>query len=65
MKSTDYNKMSDTDLLLKIDEEKTALAKMKFSHHVAGTENPMNLRARRRDIARMLTIINQRKKATN
>jgi ribosomal protein L29 len=44
MKATDYTKLTDSDLLGKITEEKAALAKMKFNHTVAGTENPMQLR---------------------
>jgi ribosomal protein L29 len=34
---------------------------MKFSHTVAGTENPMQLRMKRKEVARMLTVLNQRK----
>jgi large subunit ribosomal protein L29 len=61
MKSTDFKNMADKDLLEKIQEEKAAMAKMKFSHNVAGTENPMQLRQKRKDIARMKTILNERK----
>jgi large subunit ribosomal protein L29 len=57
MKANDYTKMSETDLLSKIQEEKAALAKMKFGHQVAGTENPMQLRNKRREIARMMTAL--------
>jgi large subunit ribosomal protein L29 len=57
MKANDYTKMSETDLLSKIQEEKMALAKMKFGHQVAGTENPMLLRNKRREIARMMTAL--------
>ena len=61
MKKTDYKNMADKDILAQIAEEKAAMAKMKFSHNVAGTENPMLLRGKRRDIARMKTILNERK----
>ena len=44
MKATDYTKVADSDLHKKIKEEKAALAKMKFNHTVAGSENPMQLR---------------------
>jgi large subunit ribosomal protein L29 len=53
--------MSETDILEKIKEETANLAKMKFSHNIAGTENPMLLRAKRREIARMKTVLNERK----
>jgi large subunit ribosomal protein L29 len=61
MKATDYTKLADSDLLVKITEEKAALAKMKFNHTVAGTENPMQMRMKRKEIARMRTVITQRK----
>ncbi len=61
MKATDYTKLADSDLLVKITEEKAALAKMKFNHTVAGTENPMQMRMKRKEIARMKTVITQRK----
>jgi large subunit ribosomal protein L29 len=61
MKATDFTKLADSDLHEKIKEEKTALAKMKFNHTVAGTENPMQLRMKRKEVARMFTVLNQRK----
>ncbi|MFN5295900.1 MAG: 50S ribosomal protein L29, partial [Flavobacteriales bacterium] len=53
MKATDYTKVADSDLHEKIKEEKAALAKMKFNHTVAGSENPMQLRMKRKEVARM------------
>ncbi len=61
MKASEITNMADKDILQKITEEKAELAKMKFSHNVAGTENPMKLRMKRRDIARMNTVLTQRK----
>ncbi len=60
MKISEFKNMADKDILEKIQEEKAALAKMKFGHNVAGTENPMMLRNKRKDIARMKTILKQR-----
>jgi large subunit ribosomal protein L29 len=54
-------KATDSDLHEKIKEEKAALAKMKFNHTVAGSENPMQLRMKRKEVARMFTVLNQRK----
>jgi ribosomal protein L29 len=34
---------------------------MKFGHQIAGTENPMTLRNKRREIARMKTVLNEMK----
>jgi len=61
MKAADVKNMSENDILEKIKEEKAAMAKMKFSHNVAGTENPMQLRHKRKDIARMMTVLTDRK----
>jgi large subunit ribosomal protein L29 len=61
MKAKDFRNMSDTDLLEQINEAKAALDKMNFGHHIAGTENPMNLRNKRREIARMLTVLKEKK----
>jgi large subunit ribosomal protein L29 len=61
MKAADYRNMSDADILEKIKEEQASMAKMKFGHHVAGTENPMLIRGKRREIARMMTVLNERK----
>lgn len=61
MKASELINMADKDLLDKIKEDKAILAKMKFGHNVAGTENPMKLREKRKEIARIMTIIHARK----
>lgn len=61
MKAKDLRNMTEDTILDSLKEEKAALAKMKFSHNVAGTENPMTLRAKRKAIARMKTILNEKK----
>jgi large subunit ribosomal protein L29 len=60
MKASEIRNMSAEILREKIAEEKAALAKLKFSHTIAGTENPMILRSKRRDIARMMTLLNEK-----
>ena len=51
MKASDYRNMTTEDLNAQVMEKKAELAKMLFNHTVAGTENPMVLRAKRREIA--------------
>ncbi len=58
MKASEIKNMSAQDILAKVKEEKEALAKMKFNHGVAGTENPMQLRQQRKNIARLMTELN-------
>jgi large subunit ribosomal protein L29 len=60
----DIDALADKDLVAKIEADKAALAKIEFSHAVSSSENPMNIRTKRRDIARMLTNLNGRNKAT-
>jgi large subunit ribosomal protein L29 len=61
MNNSDIKNLSNEELKSQILTEKEALAKMKFSHHIAGTENPMLIREKRRGIARMLTALNNNK----
>lgn len=64
IQTKDIEALADKDLVEKIKADKLALAKTEFSHAVSSSENPMNIRTKRRDIARMLTNLNARKKAT-
>jgi len=43
MKAADYRNMSETDLKEQIREQQASLAKLKFNHKVAGTENPIKM----------------------
>jgi large subunit ribosomal protein L29 len=60
----DIQGLADKDLTARIAQEKLALGKLEFTHAVSSSENPMSIRAKRRDIARMITHLNSRKKAT-
>jgi large subunit ribosomal protein L29 len=60
----DIEGLVDKDLVARIAQEKESLSKMEFSHAVSSTENPLSIRVKRRDIARMITHLNSRKKAT-
>ncbi len=61
MKASDIRNMSTEDILTQVKEEKAALAKMKFNHSIAGTENPMLIRQKRTTIAKLLTVLNEKK----
>ena len=64
IQTKDIEALADKDLVSKIKADKDALSKVEFSHAVSSSENPMNIRTKRRDIARMLTNLNSRTKAT-
>jgi large subunit ribosomal protein L29 len=52
------------DLVAKIESDKAELSKLKFNHSVTPLDNPLSIRAKRRDVARLLTEANARKKQT-
>lgn len=59
-KSVELGNASDADLQDQLNENTVSLEKMKFDHTVSGIENPLQLRAVRRDIARIKTEIRRR-----
>ena len=62
--SYDFNKslqdMNVQDLQAKIQEDQLRLKKLEFAHAISPLENPMNIRARRRDIARIKTQLKKK-----
>lgn len=48
--------LSAADLILKIKEDELRLKKLEFAHAIKPIENPMQIRALRRDIARLQTL---------
>jgi large subunit ribosomal protein L29 len=61
MKNKEIQSLPEADLKSKIKEEKDALSKLKINHGVSPLENPILLRANRRNIARLLTEESKRK----
>ena len=60
----DISGLSDKDLTARLAEERNALRKLEFTHAVASLENPLSIRAKRRDVARLVTTVNNRTKST-
>ncbi len=60
MKSSEVKEMTTEDLKEKVVTEKAALNKMKMNHVVTPLENTMQIRAKRKDIARMMTELRKR-----
>ena len=61
MKSAEIKEMSVQDLEERIAAEKVNLTQLKMQHAVSPVENPSIIKKSRRDIARMLTILGQKK----
>ena len=54
------SEMTDMELLKKLNDEKVSFKKMKLFHKTATLDSPIELRFKRREIARLLTEINKR-----
>ncbi|HVB02621.1 MAG TPA: 50S ribosomal protein L29 [Chitinophagaceae bacterium] len=58
--SIDLKSLSEQDLKTRITESSQQLKRVRFSHAMTPVENPMTLRAQRRDIARLKTELRKR-----
>ena len=57
MKANELRDLSEAEIRQRIAEESRDLTDLRFRRSVAGLENPIVLRHKRRDIARMRTIL--------
>ena len=62
MKASEVREMSIADLRERIEVEKSALDTMKINHTISPLEDTSKIRKARRDIARMMTILAEKKK---
>lgn len=60
MKQQEITKLSDADLRGRIETLEEKLMKMKVSHAVTPIENPLQIRATRRTVARLKTELGKR-----
>lgn len=60
MKAADLKELTVQELEDKLSDDREAFAKLRFNHAVSDLENPMQLKQRKRDIARMLTELRRR-----
>jgi large subunit ribosomal protein L29 len=59
----DLKQFVTEDLAAKVLSDRAELKKLEFNHAVTPLDNPQNIRAKRRNVARMLTELTNRKKA--
>jgi len=52
--------MSEVDLKARIQEDELRLKKLGFAHAISPLENPMHIRALRKDLARLKTELQKR-----
>ena len=55
--------LNENDLKARIQEDELRLKKLEFAHAISPLENPMSIRALRKDVARLKTALAQVKEA--
>lgn len=60
MKATEIRELSTKEIQEKIQVEQEALNKMKLNHVITPLENPNQIKAARKTIARLNTILRER-----
>ena len=63
MKTSEIRKMSDEDINKKITEIKAELWNLRFSSASGSLEKPHRIKELRHDVARMKTVLNERKES--
>ena len=61
MKMSEIKELSTKELVERIEVEKNTLVRMRLNHAVSPLDNPQKLKFARKDVARMMTELNQRK----
>lgn len=61
MKANEIRDLSEAEIEQRIAEQSKDLTDLRFRRSVAGLENPMVLREKRREIARLKTILAQKR----
>jgi large subunit ribosomal protein L29 len=52
--------LNEGDLKARIQEDELRLKKLEFAHAISPLENPMSIRALRKDVARLKTALGQK-----
>jgi large subunit ribosomal protein L29 len=60
MKANEIRELSAKELQERIDAEKNVLIKVKLNHAISPLDNPLKIKASRRNIARMMTVLRQK-----
>jgi ribosomal protein L29 len=63
-KEVPYRELSDADLSVKLNDMKKAIQETRFNLVTGSVNNTKSIRTNKRDIARILTELNKRKKVS-
>ena len=61
MKTTEIRELSVKEIEERIENEKNLIFKQKMNHAISPLDNPMKIKETRRNIARLETILRQKK----
>ncbi|HBI81977.1 MAG TPA: 50S ribosomal protein L29 [Bacteroidales bacterium] len=61
MKVSEIREFTDKEIIERIELEKSNLLKLWLNHSISPLDNPMKIKETRRNIARLKTILHQRK----
>jgi large subunit ribosomal protein L29 len=64
-KGTELKDLTLVELQDKLQDERNTLRKLRFNHTVSPIDNPMQLRDRKKNVARILTELRKRELAAN
>lgn len=60
MKNSEIKELTTGELMERIEAERAALTRMKINHTISPLENPMQIKAARRNVSRLLTELRKR-----
>lgn len=63
MKTSEIRELTTKEIEERIDVEQTQLLKLKMGHSITPLDNPMKIKEARKNIARLKTILSERKQA--
>lgn len=63
MKAKEIREMSEKEIRERIREEEEQFQHLRFQHSIASLPNPMLLRHKRREIARLTTLLKEKESA--
>jgi large subunit ribosomal protein L29 len=61
MKTSEIRELSIKEIEERIENEKGFLFRQRLNHTISPLDNPLKLRESRRNIARLITLLNQKK----
>ncbi|MDW8333105.1 MAG: 50S ribosomal protein L29 [Bacteroidia bacterium] len=62
-KTEDIRQLTDEEIMDKIAETKAMIHQIRYNHAISHVENPARIRVLRRNVARMYTVLTERKNA--